>query len=104
VSGQRALQVATAPAEQPNSRAYRCYTAAQIIGFLQISVSSFFEMKRRGQLPFLEELRPRLGRTVRYRADLVDRYLSGRWQSVGSHTRHGAAVVPVSSNPLKGVR
>ena len=32
-----------------------------------------------GQLPFLEELQPRLGGTPRYRAELVDRYLGGQW-------------------------
>lgn len=70
--------------------AKRCYTAAQIMAFLQISKGAFFQMRRRGQLPFLEELRPRLGRTVRYRADLVDRYLAGQWQQprpLSSHPR-----------------
>lgn len=56
----------------------RCYTAAQIIAKLQISPSHFFNQRRLGRLPFLEELKPRLGRSVRYRADLVDRYLAGR--------------------------
>lgn len=86
MSRQHALKTAAAEAEQSHGRAHvahaRCYTAAQIIAFLQISKCSFFALKRRGQLPFLEELRPRLGRTVRYRADLVDRYLAGGWQNV----------------------
>ncbi len=40
---------------------------------------TFFTQRREGRLPFLEELRPRLGRRPRYRADLVDRYLEGKW-------------------------
>lgn len=74
------LQPSPSPAKQPHGRGHRCYTAAQIVGFLQISKCSFFALKRRGQLPFLEELRPRVGRSVRYRADLIDRYLAGEWQ------------------------
>lgn len=57
----------------------RCYTVAQLLVLLSMKRSTFFELKRRGQLPFLEELRPRLGRSARYRADLVDRYISGQW-------------------------
>lgn len=73
----RALQSSAAPAQQPDSGTHRSYTAAQIIGFLQISRSSFFEWKRRGLLPFLAQIEG-LGRSVRYRADLVDRHLAGR--------------------------
>lgn len=50
----------------------------QLLTMLQLSRSSFYAMKRRGQLPFLEELQPRIGTRARYRADLVDRYLEGR--------------------------
>lgn len=62
--------------QQPQSAANRVYTSTQIIGLLQISRSSFFHLKRRGALPFLHALH--VGRSVRYRADLVDRYLAGR--------------------------
>lgn len=57
----------------------RCYTVAQLLDMLTLSRSTFFELKRRGDLPFLDELKPRLGRSARYRADLVDRYLAGQW-------------------------
>lgn len=57
----------------------RCYTVAQLLVLLTIPRSTFFELKRRGKLPFLEELKPRIGRSARYRADLVDRYLAGQW-------------------------
>ena len=57
----------------------RCYTVPQLLEVLQIPRRTFFRLRKSGALPFLEELRPRLGRRVRYRADLVDRYLAGEW-------------------------
>jgi predicted DNA-binding transcriptional regulator AlpA len=57
----------------------RCYTVKQLLDVLQLSRSAFFRLRKAGQLPFLEELSPRLGRTPRYRADLVDRYLANTW-------------------------
>jgi len=57
----------------------RCYTVPEILSKLQMPKATFMTLKRDGKLPFLEELRPRLGRRVRYRADLVDRYLRGEW-------------------------
>jgi hypothetical protein len=68
----------------------RCYTLSDLLDKLQMPRGTFFHLKRLGRLPFLEELRPRLGKTPRYRADLVDRYLRGEWgQSVllASHRR-----------------
>lgn len=59
----------------------RSYTAAQVRELLaHMPRSTFFTLKAAGQLTFLEELRPRLGRSARYRADLVDRYLENDWQ------------------------
>jgi hypothetical protein len=55
------------------------YTVAQLCEILQMSPRTFARQRKAGALPFLEELRPRLGRRPRYRADLVDRYLAGRW-------------------------
>jgi hypothetical protein len=55
------------------------YTVAQLLEILQMSARTFARLRKAGALPFLEELRPRLGRRPRYRADLVDRYLAGRW-------------------------
>lgn len=57
----------------------RCYTVPEVLDKLQMKQTTFTRLKRAGKLPFLEELRPRLGRKVRYRADLIDRYLSGEW-------------------------
>lgn len=58
----------------------RVYTIAEICIRLSMPRSTFFRLRDKGQLPFLEECRPRLGRVVRYRADLVDRYAAGEWQ------------------------
>jgi hypothetical protein len=76
--------------------AHRCYTVAQLLGvdLLNMSQRTFTRLKKAGQLPFLEELKPRLGRRVRYRADLVDRYLDGQWgrpRSFASHRRSASA-------------
>ena len=60
----------------------RCYTTAQVLELLEMNRRTFFDLKRRGRLPFLEELRPRLGRIVRYRADRIDAYLAGKFSPV----------------------
>lgn len=60
-------------------RTPRCYTVPQVIAMLQIPRSTFFTKLKAGKLPMLEELRPRIGRSARYRADLVDRYLENEW-------------------------
>lgn len=65
----------------------RCYTGKEIREVLRMSRTTFFDLKRRGGLPFLNEVRPRLGRVIRYRADLVDRYLAGEWQRRGGARR-----------------
>lgn len=68
----------------------RCYTVPQILDLLQMPRRTFFALKKAGQLPFLEELHPRIGRRVRFRADLVDRYLAGEWgrsRAFASHRR-----------------
>lgn len=56
----------------------RCYTVPQLLELLQMPASTFDNLRRAGKLPFLEELRPRLGKHARYRADLVDRYFAGQ--------------------------
>ena len=49
----------------------RCYTVAEVRAKLKLSLSTFHRLRRLGQLPFLDELRPRLGK--------VDRYLANQW-------------------------
>lgn len=70
----------------------RCYTVVQLLGveLLNMPRRTFFTLKKAGRLPFLEELKPRIGRRARYRADLVDQYLAGQWgkpRSFASHRR-----------------
>lgn len=69
----------------------RCYTVGQLLDLLTLSRASFFALKKAGRLPFLEELRPRIGRRARYRADLVDRYLAGQWGQPRSFASHRKA-------------
>lgn len=68
----------------------RCYTVAQLLGvdLLNMPRRTFFTLKKAGRLPFLEELKPRIGRRLRYRADLVDRYLAGQWGQPRSFASH----------------
>jgi hypothetical protein len=69
----------------------RCYKTTDILTKLQLNKRTFSRLKREGKLPFLEELKPRLGRHPRYRADLVDRYLAGQWDVEASRFfAHGA--------------
>jgi excisionase family DNA binding protein len=56
----------------------RCYTVTEVIEKLRLPRSTFYKLRRRGELPFIEELRPRIGRQARFRADLIDRYLENR--------------------------
>lgn len=68
----------------------RAYTIKQICEILTIPRRSFYHLRKAGRLPMLEELKPRLGHIVRYRADLVDRYADGQWgqpRSFSSHQR-----------------
>jgi hypothetical protein len=70
----------------------RCYTVAQLLGveLLNMPRRTFFTLKKAGKLPFLEELKPRIGRRLRYRAEPVDRWLAGQWgqpRSFASHRR-----------------
>jgi excisionase family DNA binding protein len=58
----------------------RCYTTTEVIAILKIPRRTFYRLKAIGQIPFLEELRPRIGRRRRYRAEPVDRYLENRWR------------------------
>lgn len=55
----------------------RCYTIADLVAQLKMPHRTFFRLWKAGELPFLEELRPRLGRRPRFRADLIDRYFAG---------------------------
>lgn len=81
MSRERALQAAPAPAEQSHRRAHRVYTITQLLGvdLLNMPRRTFSRLRSKGELPFLVEVEPRAGRVIRYRADLVDQWLAGKW-------------------------
>ena len=56
----------------------RCYTTRQVCEALNLSRSTFGRKLRSGGLPFLEEIKPRIGQKARYRAEPIDRYLENR--------------------------
>ena len=70
----------------------RCYLIPELLERLQMSRRQF-EMKRAsGEMPFIEELLPRIGRRPRYRADLVDAFLAGERRPLAIavlRARHG---------------
>lgn len=56
----------------------KCYTQAQVRAILQLAPTTFRRLLAAGQLPWVEELKPRAGRP-RYRCEPLDRYLAGEW-------------------------
>lgn len=57
----------------------RCYLINDICRELKMSRRTFFMLRKAGKLPFLEELKPRLGSRERFRAEPIDRFLNGQW-------------------------
>jgi hypothetical protein len=57
-----------------------CYTLDQVIEKMQMPRRTFFTLKKAGLLPWVEEIRPRAGRRIRYRKDLLDRYIAGQFR------------------------
>ncbi len=96
---QRAFQ---SPAAHPQQSERRAYTVNQICERLSLPRRTFFHLRLHGRLPFLEEITPRLGRVLRYRADLVDRYVSGQWRDLSHAPKSRASshlsVIPISGN------
>jgi len=62
----------------------RCYTLPQVCDRLQVPARTFRELWKTGRYPFLEEVLPRFGKRIRFRADLIDRYVSGQWRSTAA--------------------
>jgi excisionase family DNA binding protein len=52
---------------------HRALTIKEVCEALNLKRRTFFSLKRAGKLPMVEELKPRLGRLVRYRPDLIER-------------------------------
>lgn len=55
------------------------YTLADVLRLLELSPTQFKRLRAAGHLPFLEPLRPRLGKQERYLRAPVDKYLRGQW-------------------------
>ncbi len=82
---------------QPQPQPHVVYTIAQVCERLCIPRRSFYNLLKKGQLPMCEELQPRIGRIVRFRAELIDRYVAG--QFLAPRSRHAEA----RTNRLRGV-
>ena len=62
-------------ARRPRRQPAPTYTVPDILRILRISRRTFFRLRKSGAAPFLEDVTPRVGRTVHYRAAPVDAYL-----------------------------
>lgn len=84
MADQRALQSPTTPSQQPNSRRHvmhgsldaGAYTITKVLERIDMARSTFYRLQAAGELPFLEEVKPRLGKRPRFRADLVEQYVA----------------------------
>ena len=56
------------------------YLTAELLTKLEMSRSTFDDLRKRGKLPFIEEIKPRIGRKIRWRREPVDRYLASNWR------------------------
>lgn len=84
-----AFQSAPTPAEQPNRRPHvaqrqrhierGAYTITEVCDRISLARSTFYRLRNAGELPFLEEVRPRLGKRARYRADLVEQFVANQF-------------------------
>jgi excisionase family DNA binding protein len=68
-----------------------CYTVKEVCERLRVKRGSFYQLLAAGQLPMCEELKPRIGRSMRFRADLVERYLAGQFGQPRSFSSHRKA-------------
>lgn len=104
MSGQQQFQPAPSPAQQPHGRANRVYTLVQLLSveLLNMPRSTFFHLRAKGELPWVQEIRPRAGRVARFKAEPINRYLDGLWnqpRSFGSHVRQSGSAQQASSRP-----
>lgn len=52
------------------------YTITKVLERIDMARSTFYRLLAAGELPFLEEVQPRLGKRPRFRADLVEQYVA----------------------------
>jgi len=82
------------------ARGQRCYTRRQVIALLQLERRTFERLRKAGALPYVVELQPVIPNNKRYRADVLDRYLSGDYgtsQLLSAHKRHPRTPRPTSA-------
>lgn len=65
------------------------YTVTQVCERVSLARSTFYRLRDAGELPYLEEVKPRTGKRARYRADLVEQYVANAFN--GSPARKNAA-------------
>jgi len=65
----------------------RCYSVDQLLHKLSMTYRTLVQLKDAGKLTFLEECRPGIGRSVRYRAEPIDRYLANGWAACRQRPR-----------------
>lgn len=109
MSRKHTLKPSAAPAQQPLRRAHvsdrdlqsGTYTITQVCQRTSLARSTFYRLRDAGELPFLEEVRPRIGKRARYRADLIEQWVAGNWQTFSkAHATNGAASHQTSGSPL----
>jgi len=54
----------------------RCYSRPEVLALLRLSATTFERHRKAGRLWFIQEIKGPFRRKL-YRADLIDRYLSG---------------------------
>lgn len=87
MSRQQFGQPLATTSEQPQRRAHvvhraadaGAYTITKVLERIDMARSTFYRLRDLGELPFIEEVRPRLGKRPRYRADLVEQYVSNQF-------------------------
>jgi hypothetical protein len=65
----------------------RCYSVQQLLDKLSMPRRTFIQLKKAGRLPFLEDCRSSVGRSIHYRAEPIERYLAVGWAACRQHSR-----------------
>lgn len=87
MSRKRALQASAPKAEQSQGHRHvahvplqaGAYTITKVLERIDMPRRTFTRLRDAGRLPFLEEVQPRLGMRPRYRADLIEQYVSNQF-------------------------
>ena len=55
------------------------YTITEVCERISMPRSTFYRLLAAGELPFIEEVQPRLGKRPRFRADLVETFVANQF-------------------------